>query len=107
MAVSTRRVAAVFGTRPEVIKLAPVVRQLRADSSFEVVTIATAQHRELLDQTMALFDLTADVDLDLMQSDQALAAFVARALTALGNVFDEIRPDVVLVQGDTNTAMAA
>jgi UDP-N-acetylglucosamine 2-epimerase (non-hydrolysing) len=103
----TLRVAAVFGTRPEVIKLAPVVRQLDADDELDVVTIVTAQHRELLDQVLELFDLAVDVDLDLMQEDQALHTFVARALTALGDVYREVRPDVVIVQGDTSTAMAA
>lgn len=98
---------AVFGTRPEAIKLAPVVRQLRADASFDVTTVATAQHRDLLDQTLAMFDVQPDVDLDLMRDDQALSAFVARALSALSDVFRTMRPDVVLVQGDTGTAMAA
>jgi UDP-N-acetylglucosamine 2-epimerase (non-hydrolysing) len=105
--VDPLRVATIFGTRPEIIKLAPVVRRLRDEDAVEVITVATAQHRDLLDQVLELFKLDVDVDLDLMQDDQALDAFVARALTSVGEVLRDIRPDVVLVQGDTNTAMAA
>lgn len=101
------RVAAVVGTRPDVIKMAPVIERLREAADFEVVTVATAQHRELLDQALVLFGLRPDIDLDLMQSDQAPADFVAQALVALGAALAELGPDIVLVQGDTNTATAA
>jgi UDP-N-acetylglucosamine 2-epimerase (non-hydrolysing) len=103
----TYRIAAVVGTRPEVIKMAPVIARLSEAPDFEVVTVVTAQHRELVDQVLALFGIGAHVDLDLMQPDQALASFVARALEALTTAFEDVRPSVVLVQGDTNTAMAA
>ena len=101
------RVAAVVGTRPDVIKMAPVIERLREAADFDVVTVATAQHRELLDQALALLGLRPDIDLDLMQSDQASGEFVAEALVRLGATFADVAPDVVLVQGDTNTATAA
>jgi UDP-N-acetylglucosamine 2-epimerase len=102
------RVVSICGTRPEAIKMAPVIRALagRRDQ-FEQVVLATAQHRELLDQTFEAFDLRPDRDLDLMQHDHALDAFAGRALTAVGAMLDELRPDVVLVQGDTTTVMTA
>jgi UDP-N-acetylglucosamine 2-epimerase (non-hydrolysing) len=101
------RIAVVVGTRPEVIKMAPVVAKLTEAPDIQVVNVVTAQHRELLDQVLGLFGVGVDVDLDLMRSDQALGPFVARALDALSAWFVEAVPDVVLVQGDTNTAMAA
>ena len=103
----TRRVAVVVGTRPEAIKLAPVITALQDEPGVDVRTIASAQHRELLDQTLALFDLRADVDLDLMEADQQLAAFVARAIEGVSTALAALAPDFVVVQGDTNTAMAA
>jgi UDP-N-acetylglucosamine 2-epimerase (non-hydrolysing) len=102
-----RRVAVVVGTRPEAIKLAPVVQALRAEPWAEVRVIATAQHRELLDQVLALFDVRADRDLDLMRPGQSLAEFAARALAALDLVLAEERPDCVLAQGDTTTTLVA
>jgi UDP-N-acetylglucosamine 2-epimerase (non-hydrolysing) len=100
------KVLCIFGTRPETIKLAPVVHALRADQDFEVVVCVTAQHRELLDDVMQLFGIVTDIDLDLMEPDQDLAAFFSRALSELDRVMQRIAPDAVLVQGDTTTAMA-
>lgn len=100
------RIVAVVGTRPEAIKVAPVVREARA-RGIETLVCATAQHREMLDQVLDLFELEADIDLDLMQPGQTLAALSARALTALDEVIDRVRPDWLLVQGDTTTAMIA
>ena len=95
----------VFGTRPEAIKLFPVVRALEAAGQ-EVRTCITAQHRGLLDQVMAIAGLTADIDLDLMTPGQTLDALTARLVVGLGEVMDRERPDRVIVQGDTTTAMA-
>jgi len=102
------RVLAIFGTRPEAIKMAPVVRALQArPDKFAVRTCATAQHREMLDQVLALFDLAPDIDLDLMQPGQTLSGLAARVLTHLDPVLVAERPDWILVQGDTTTVMMA
>jgi len=96
----------VFGTRPEAIKMFPVVHALRADSRFRVRVCISAQHRGMLDQVMAIAGITADHDLDLMRPDQTLDALTAALLTGLGGVIDAEQPDWVMVQGDTATAMA-
>jgi UDP-N-acetylglucosamine 2-epimerase (non-hydrolysing) len=104
---SSRRptVLTVFGTRPEAIKLFPVVRALQAAGGMETVTCVTAQHRGLLDQVLAIAGLTPDIDLDLMEPGQSLDRLTARLLIGLGEVMDRVRPDRVIVQGDTATAM--
>ncbi len=108
MSTERFRVATVIGTRPEAIKLGPVVHELnRRNSVFEQSVVATAQHRELLDQVLDTFGLVPDVDLDLMEADQALAGFASRSLQALAEAFGELEPDAVLVQGDTTTVMTA
>lgn len=96
-----------MGTRPEVIKLYPVIRTLRADPRFRVTVCATAQHRHLLDQAMAVFGLAAEIDLDLMQEAQSLSELTGRVVHRFGDVMDRVKPDRVMVQGDTTTAMAA
>ena len=96
----------VFGTRPEAIKLFPVVRALAATPGLTVRTCVTAQHRGLLDQVLAVADLQPDIDLDLMEPGQTLDRLTARLLTGLGEVMDREKPDWVVVQGDTATAMA-
>ena len=101
-----RKVLVVFGTRPEAIKLFPVVRALAATPGVVVRTCVTAQHRGLLDQVLAVADLAPDIDLDLMEPGQSLDRLTARLLTGIGEVLDAERPDRVLVQGDTATAMA-
>lgn len=102
------RILVVFGTRPEAIKLAPVVISLRRDfPEIETRLCCTAQHRELVDQVCSVFDLTPDIDLDLMEHDQTLAGFAARALTGLDEVFDREAPSLVLAQGDTTTVLCA
>jgi len=101
-----RKVLIVFGTRPEAIKLFPVVTALRATPGLVVRTCVTAQHRELLDQVLAIAGLTPDVDLDLMEPGQSLYRLTARLLEGLGTVMDAEQPDRVIVQGDTATAMA-
>ena len=103
--MSRRKVIVVFGTRPEAIKLAPVVRRLQSrPDDFDVVVAVTAQHREMLDQVLAVFDIGTHHDLDIMRADQSLFGVTARALAGLEEVYTSERPDLVLVQGDTMTA---
>ncbi len=100
------RILVVFGTRPEAIKLFPVIHALRADPRFECVVCVSAQHRQMLDQVLEITGIVPDHDLDVMQPDQSLDALTARLLTRLGQVMDTVKPDRVMVQGDTATAMA-
>lgn len=100
-----KRVLLIFGTRPEAIKLFPVVSALAARPEIEVRTCVTAQHRGLLDQVLAIAGLMPDIDLDLMEPGQTLDKLTARLLTGLGEVMDDEKPDRVIVQGDTATAM--
>jgi UDP-N-acetylglucosamine 2-epimerase (non-hydrolysing) len=101
------KVLAIFGTRPEAIKMAPVVLELGASDRIDVKICVTAQHREMLDQALSLFELVPDHDLDLMQHNQTLEALTSRALTGVGAILDIEKPDVVLVHGDTSTTLAA
>lgn len=102
------RVVSIIGTRPEAVKMAPVVMEMRryADQINHTVVV-TAQHRDMLDQILKVFDIVPDIDLDLMEVNQTPASVTSRALAALDNLFRKIRPDVVLVQGDTTTTLAA
>ena len=100
-------VLTVFGTRPEAVKMAPVVRQLQLEPAIAVKVVLTAQHREMLDQVMRQFQLTGDVDLDIMQPRQTLTSITTRALSGLEGVYAEQQPDLVLAQGDTTTVFAA
>ncbi|MEB3282581.1 MAG: UDP-N-acetylglucosamine 2-epimerase (non-hydrolyzing) [Lyngbya sp.] len=104
---SAIRVAVVLGTRPEAIKLAPVIQQLRLSSDFETQVILTGQHREMVKQVMQLFDLDADYNLEIMQRSQTLTDITWRSLQGLEGLFQQLRPHVVIVQGDTTTAFAA
>jgi UDP-N-acetylglucosamine 2-epimerase (non-hydrolysing) len=99
----TLRVLSVFGTRPEAVKMAPVVHELKRTPGVESFVCVTAQHREMLDQVLSLFDIRPDVDLDLMQPDQSLAEMSARIFMELEPVLADLKPDWVLVQGDTTT----
>lgn len=101
------KVMTVFGTRPEAIKMFPVVHALRAQPGVEARVCVTAQHREMLDQVLRIARITPDVDLDVMQANQSLDALLARLVTGLGATFDAERPDRILVHGDTLTTMAA
>ena len=102
------RVLSIFGTRPEAIKMAPVVMELgKYPGEFESIVCVTAQHREMLDQVLDLFEIKPDLDLGLMEENQTLASLSARVITGLDKVLDSVRPDLVLVQGDTTTAMVA
>jgi UDP-N-acetylglucosamine 2-epimerase (non-hydrolysing) len=100
-----KRILTIFGTRPEAIKLFPLVHALDADERFCSRVCVSAQHRAMLDQVLAVTGLAPDHDLDLMRPDQSLDALTAALLTALGRVMDAERPDWVVVQGDTATAM--
>ncbi|MCA3214189.1 MAG: UDP-N-acetylglucosamine 2-epimerase (non-hydrolyzing) [Burkholderiales bacterium] len=99
-------VVAVVGTRPEVVKMAPVISALKATEWAQVSVLATAQHRHMLDQALALFGISADVDLDVMRPNQALPALTSRLITAVDEAFERLRPDAVLGQGDTTTVLA-
>jgi len=100
------KILVVLGTRPEAIKMAPVILEAR-DRGLKTIVCVTAQHREMLDQVLDLFGIQPEIDLDLMEPDQTLASLTARALLALDEVLAEVAPDWVLVQGDTTTAMVA
>jgi UDP-N-acetylglucosamine 2-epimerase len=105
--MSTGPVAIVFGTRPEAIKMAPLVHELRRRGRLPVKLVVTAQHREMLDQVLQTFDLAPDVDLDLMRPGQGLNELAGRALTELGRTFAEMKPAAVLIHGDTSTTLVA
>lgn len=96
-----------MGTRPEAIKLFPVIHALKREPNFDVTVCVTAQHREMLDQVLSIADIEPDVDLDLMRPNQSLPQITSRILTGIDDVLKEAKPDRVLVQGDTTTAMAA
>ena len=100
------KVLSVFGTRPEAIKMAPVVKALSAADDMESVVCVTAQHRDMLDQVLGIFHITPDEDLDLMKPGQSLHALTARVLVGMQGVLERHQPDVVLVHGDTTTTLA-
>ena len=103
-----KRVLSIFGTRPEAIKMAPVVKELEKHSDkIESIVCVTGQHREMLDQVLSIFEIKPQIDLDLMGPNQTLASLTAKAITGLADVITSVEPDVVLVQGDTATAMIA
>ena len=102
---AAKRILTVFGTRPEAIKLFPLVHALEADARFVSRVCVSAQHRAMLDQVLSIAGIAPDHDLDLMQPDQSLDALTAALLTGIGRVIDQERPDWVVVQGDTATAM--
>jgi len=101
------KVLTVFGTRPEAIKMAPLVHALEKDSYFNSKVCVTAQHREMLDQVLDLFEITPEYDLDLMKAGQSLNQVTARILLELKPILEEFKPDIVLVHGDTATTFAA
>ena len=101
------RVMVVYGTRPEAIKLAPVVRELRASDDLEPVVVVTGQHREMLDQVNSFFGIVPDVDLDLMSHGSSVSSIARRVLAAMEELLEEQAPDAVVVQGDTTSAFAA
>ena len=102
-----RKILVVIGTRPEAIKMAPLIHALLAEPKFQTVVCLTAQHRQMLDQVLAIFGIAADIDLNLMKQGQQLAELTAHVLTGVDEVLKSHKPDCVLVHGDTTTAMAA
>lgn len=103
-----KRILLVFGTRPEAIKMAPLVREFqKRPEEFQTVVCVTGQHRQMLDQVLHIFDITPDYDLDIMKQGQDLYDVTARVLTGMRSVLDESKPDVVLVHGDTTTSTTA
>lgn len=103
----TRRVCITLGTRPEAIKLAPVIQLFQSSSAFNTQIILTGQHREMVEQVMQLFNWESDRDLAIMQHQQTLTDITCRSLQGLEALFQELKPEIVLVQGDTTTAFAA
>jgi len=102
-----KNIIVVFGTRPEAIKMAPVVHALQSRPEIDTIVCVTAQHRQMLDQVLTLFNIAPDIDLDLMQANQDLADLTSRALVGLRDSFRQTKPDAILVHGDTTTALAA
>ena len=100
------KVMTIFGTRPEAIKMAPLVQELKSRKEIECIVCVTAQHREMLDQVLETFKITPDYDLNIMKQGQTLADITTRALVGLENVIKETKPDIVLVHGDTTTTFA-
>lgn len=98
----------VFGTRPEAIKMAPLVKELKKRATeFETIVCVTGQHREMLDQVLEIFDIHPDYDLNIMKQGQDLYDITARVLVGMRDILKEVQPDVVLVHGDTTTSTAA
>lgn len=102
-----KRILVVFGTRPEAIKMAPVIKRIEQHPQMKSIVCVTAQHREMLDQVLRIFDITPDYDLDIMRPNQDLFDVTANALIGLKDVLKKEQPDMVLVQGDTTTAFVA
>ncbi len=100
------KVMSVFGTRPEAIKMAPLVKELEKNPKIQSIVTVTAQHREMLDQVLEIFDIKPDYDLNIMKQGQTLADITTRALNGLDEVIKEAKPDIILVHGDTSTTFA-
>ena len=100
------KVMTVFGTRPEAIKMAPLVKELKSRLEIEQITCVTAQHRQMLDQVLETFHIVPEYDLDIMKQGQTLNEVVQRVLGSIGEVLEKERPDIVLVHGDTTTTFA-
>lgn len=101
------KVMSVFGTRPEAIKMAPLIKALEKDERFESIVTVTGQHREMLDQVLEVFEITPDHDLDVMSVNQTLTAITTKVLLSLEPILQAEQPDIVLVHGDTTTTFAA
>jgi len=102
--MNRKKIAVIFGTRPDTIKMAPIILELQNNAEyFDVLTIATAQHRQMLDQVLEVFKIKPDYDLDIMAPKQTLASLTAKIITGIDEVLEKEKPDMVLVQGDTST----
>jgi UDP-N-acetylglucosamine 2-epimerase (non-hydrolysing) len=104
--LSRIKVITIFGTRPEAVKMAPLVKELKSRKEIDVKVCVTAQHREMLDQVLKLFEISPDYDLNIMKDKQTLTSITTRALEGLESIFEEEKPDMVLVHGDTTTTFA-
>ncbi len=100
------RVLSIFGTRPEAIKMAPLIKELEKRNDFESIVCVTAQHRQMLDQVLETFNIKPDYDLDIMKQGQTLSEITTRVLNGLESVIKEVKPDIILVHGDTTTTFA-
>lgn len=107
LAQDKKKVMFVFGTRPEVSKLAPVIFEAQKEPKLETVIVSTGQHREMLDQMLSIFNITPDVDLAVMEERQSLSSITVRIIERLEPVILNYKPDMVVVQGDTSTAFLA
>lgn len=101
-----KKIMVVFGTRPEAIKLAPIILELKKRPNVETTICVTAQHRQMLDQVLGLFNLKPDIDLDIMQPQQTLPQLTSRVLSGMDQILAEHKPDIIIIQGDTTTVMA-
>ena len=101
------KVMTVFGTRPETIKMSPLVKELKTRSEIETIVCVSAQHREMLDQALDAFHITPDYDMDIMQSGQTLSDITSRVLYGIEDILKKEKPDIVLVHGDTTTSFAS
>jgi UDP-N-acetylglucosamine 2-epimerase (non-hydrolysing) len=104
--LSRIKVITIFGTRPEAVKMAPLVKELKSRKDIDIKVCVTAQHRQMLDQVLDLFDIIPDYDLNIMKDKQTLTSITTRALEGLEKIFEEEKPDMVLVHGDTTTTFA-
>lgn len=107
MGVNIMRILSIFGTRPEAIKMAPVIKSLERAEEFDSLVCVTAQHREMLDQVLSLFDINPDYDLDIMMPGQTLCMLTERIISKLDKVISETKPSMILVHGDTTTTFAS
>lgn len=101
-----KKIMTIFGTRPEAIKMAPLVLEMQQDEEIEPVVVVTAQHREMLDQVLETFNITPDYDLNIMKAGQTLSEVTGRVINGLESVIKEVKPDMILVHGDTTTTFA-
>ena len=101
-----KRIMVVFGTRPEAIKMCPLVQELKGRKSLETILCVTGQHRQMLDQVLKAFDIEPDLDLSIMKDSQTLFDITTNILNQIKKVLEKIRPDIVLVHGDTSTTFA-
>ena len=101
-----KKIMTIFGTRPEAIKMAPLVLEMQKDEGIEPIVVVTAQHREMLDQVLETFNITPDYDLNIMKAGQTLSEVTGRVIEGLESVIKEVKPDMILVHGDTTTTFA-
>lgn len=104
--MTTKKIMAVFGTRPEAIKMCPLIHEMRKREGLEVIVCVTAQHRQMLDQVLSLFQIVPDYDLNVMKDRQTLFDITCNILTGIKEVLKKVNPDIVLVHGDTSTTFA-